>query len=235
MARVPLRSLLIGGSLFAHGALVGVLGLIRAPVAHDATAIEVTESVKKEPPPPARVDPTPPEPAPETPRARARPAAAAPVPAPEPAVAKTPGLSDLPELGLEMSGGTGGGGLAVPPPAAAPRASAAPVEKTFAKAAPAPKPIDTCDEGPAKPKLLKLPQPAYTEAARAAGVEGKVRVELTVDETGKVASVRALTTLGHGLDEAALAAARAATFEPAIRCGKPSRSTFTIAIRFSAS
>ncbi len=40
--------------------------------------------------------------------------------------------------------------------------------------------------------------------------------------------------LGYGLDEAAVQAAQSATFEPAVRCGKPTRATFTISMRFSA-
>jgi periplasmic protein TonB len=78
-----------------------------------------------------------------------------------------------------------------------------------------------------------VPQPGYTEAARAALVEGKVRVQLTVDETGRVVSVKLLQGLGYGLDEAALAAARQAEFEPAMRCGKPASATFNISMRFS--
>jgi protein TonB len=80
-----------------------------------------------------------------------------------------------------------------------------------------------------------VPQPAYTDRAREAGVEGKVRIELTVDETGRVVAVKVLAGLGYGLDEAAVAAAQSATFEPAIRCGKPSRATFTISMRFTSS
>ena len=94
---------------------------------------------------------------------------------------------------------------------------------------------DGCDEPPAKPKPKNVPQPAYTDRAREAGAEGKVRIELTVDETGRVVSVKVLSGLGYGLDEAAVAAAQSATFEPAIRCGKPTRATFTISMRFSSS
>ena len=36
----------------------------------------------------------------------------------------------------------------------------------------------------------------------------------------------------EGLDEAALSAARSATFEPAQHCGKPTRATFTLGMRF---
>jgi periplasmic protein TonB len=67
----------------------------------------------------------------------------------------------------------------------------------------------------------------------AAGIEGKVRVQLTVDETGRVVDVKLLQGLGYGLDEAALAAARQAEFEPAVRCGKAARATFNISMRFT--
>ncbi|MDF2692926.1 MAG: uncharacterized protein K0S65_1309 [Labilithrix sp.] len=232
---MSLRAVLIGGSLLAHGVAVVALGSIHASEAISATAIEVVETTKPEPPPPAKVEPTPEPVVPHDPPPRAqhaKGAAEAPPPADAPAPASN-ALAALPDLGLELSGGGGPGGLAVPPSAPAPRA--APTTKTL-QAAPARRPAqDACDEPPAKPKLVKLPQPAYTEAARSAGIEGKVRLEIVVDETGKVVDVKPLTSLGHGLDEAAIAAARAATFEPAQRCGRPSRSTFTIAIRFAAS
>jgi protein TonB len=108
------------------------------------------------------------------------------------------------------------------------------VEKVVRKAAPvaAALPADGCDEPPAKPKPISVPQPSYTDDAQAAAVEGKVRVQLTVDETGTVIDVKLIQGLGHGLDEAALQAARKAIFEPALRCGRPARATFTIAMRF---
>jgi len=86
---------------------------------------------------------------------------------------------------------------------------------------------------PAKPKLVSRPTPAYTDDARAAGISGKVRVEITVDEQGRVVAVRLLQGLGHGLDEAAVAAARAMTFEPAVRCGRSSSATFKVGFNFS--
>lgn len=225
------RWILIGGSLLAHGALVMALGGIRTPTATAATAVEVIETTKKaEPPPPAEVKPVPEEPAPE--RARPKPAAAAAPPPEAPAAPAQPSLANLPDLGLELSGGGGGPGLAVPPPSPAAPRSTAPVTKTLERVVPK---ADTCDEPPAKPKLLDLPKPTYTEEARAASIEGKVRVEITVDENGKVIGAKVLSALGHGLDEAAIAAAKRATFEAAVRCGRPTRATFTIAIRFSSS
>ncbi|MBX3261550.1 MAG: energy transducer TonB [Labilithrix sp.] len=212
---MSLRGVLIGGSLLAHGGLVVALGALRAPASASASAIEVTETVKPEP------APAPPSPPPEPAEVQEAP--------PRARSARGACLTSG-----QLSGGSGPGGFALPAAAPPPRAVEV-VAKTLEKA-PAPKrALDACDEPPAKPKLLGLPQPAYTEAARAAGVEGKVRLEITVDEAGKVVDVRALTSLGHGLDEAAIAAARLATFEPAVRCGRPSRSTFTVAVRFSAS
>lgn len=229
---MSLRSAVIGGSLLAHGGLVFALGEIRAPERHVATAIEVMESTKENlPPPPApEVEPPPLEP----PRPRSNNERPTEVPAAEapPPESSSP-LANLPDFGLELSGGPGGGLAVARPPGLAPPSKPGPIKKSLEQS-PSPKAVDPCQEPTAKPKLLSLRQPAYTEAARAAGAEGKVRVQLTVDETGKVVDVRALSTLGYGLDEAAIAAAKAATFEPAVRCGRPDRSTFTISIRFSA-
>jgi periplasmic protein TonB len=90
-----------------------------------------------------------------------------------------------------------------------------------------------CAEPPSKPKPREMQKPEYTEEARTAGIEGKVRVELTVAADGSVRSAKVLESLGHGLDEAALNAVRAASFEPAMNCGKPVEATFVVAIRFS--
>ncbi len=232
---MSLRAALIGGSLFAHAGLVVALGGIHAPRATAATAIEVVEMKSPEPPPPAQIAPPPPEPiVPRDPAPRSRAAKAAAEPAPAATPPRSNALATMPDFGLDLGNAGGPGGLSVPPAAPAPRAPTS-TAKTLERAPAPQRAVDACDEPPAKPKLLNLPQPAYTDAARAANVEGKVRIEIVVDETGKVVSVRALTSLGHGLDEAALNAARSATFEPGMRCGRPSRSTFTVSIRFSAS
>ncbi|HSC85696.1 MAG TPA: energy transducer TonB [Polyangiaceae bacterium] len=229
------RPFIIGGSLLAHGALVYTLGEIRVEEARASTSIEVVETPQEKPkPPPVPVDEPPPDKAPPQRSRNTKPAEAPPPDAPQPSSAP---LSDLPDFGLDLSGGSGAGGFAVAqgtgPLTARPKA--APVQKTLSQA-PAPTPAaDTCAEPAAKPKLVSAPQPAYTDAARAAGVEGKVRLQLTVDETGKVVDAKVVAGLGHGLDEAALSAARAIVFEGAVRCGKPSRSTVNFAFRFSAS
>lgn len=237
---MSVRWVLTGGSVLAHAGIVLALGEIRPPETSVATAVQIVETPTVEPPAPPEVEPEPPPPPPvDPPQERpAAPQASAPAaPPPEAAPRAEQAPAELPDFGLELSGGgEGGPGLAV----ARPREASAPpprtAQKTLAPETPARRAAsDPCEEGRAKPKLVHLPQPAYTESARAAGIEGKVRVQMTVDEAGKVIDVKALAGLGHGLDEAALQAARAATFEAAVRCGKPTRSTFTIAIRFSAS
>lgn len=120
-----------------------------------------------------------------------------------------------------------------PSPAPLPSHSVASPDRTVAKVLGPPKPDDVCAEPLQKAKAKSVPQPAYPPAAREAGVEGKVRVEVTIDATGAVTSARVVSGLGHGLDEAALSAARSATFSPATQCGKPVGSTFVIGMRFA--
>ncbi len=228
---------LLGLSLLFHGALAVLVYRIDMGSSHAATAIEVADAKRHEAPKPP---PAPPAPPPERPKHVAKRAVPAAEKAPEPPPPDTPApLEALPDFGLELSGGVGG--LAVAPAAAgastqgptAVRSSVPAVKHAVTHAAsPA---LEPCDEPPAKPKPINVPQPAYTERAREAGIEGKVRVELTVDEQGRVVGVRVVQGLGYGLDESALAAAQGATFEPALRCGKPTRATFVIGMRFSAS
>jgi protein TonB len=220
-------------SLVAHLALGAALAAVPSERRHESVAITFRD-VKKAPPPPAPApidEPPPPTPVAHPVRAKAAPPSA---PKAEPVAARAqaaPSLDALPDFGLSL-GGAGGGGIAVPvarrgasdePPA---RAAA----KVLSRVAPRP---DECSEPAAKPRPLSRPAPAYTDEARAAGVSGKVRVEITVDEQGRVVSARVLQGLGHGLDEAALAAARAMTFEPAVRCGRPSSATFKIGFTFA--
>jgi protein TonB len=146
-------------------------------------------------------------------------------------------LSDaLPDFGLALSGAVGGNGAAIPlgtPSLAPAKSHDAPVHRALRAQAGPSSTEASCDEPATKPRPLSVPQPNYNANARAAGIEGKVRVRLTVDETGKVTDVSVIQGLGYGLDEAALVAAREATFEPAIQCGKPVRATFTISMRFT--
>lgn len=222
------------GSTLGHVALLGWLDQIEAKSQSELTSLEMFEAPvpAEEPAPPAVV----PEPVVE-PEARAKAPAPAAETAPPPDPMAAPSLDQLPDFGLELGGVSGGaGGFAVRQGTGdrnRPQALGAPKQLT-ASNDPLPPAADPCKEAAAKPRLLNLPQPAYTDAARAAGIEGKVRISITVDATGQVTDARVLQSLGHGLDEAAIAAARSARFEAAVRCGKPASSTFTIAMRFSS-
>jgi protein TonB len=65
------------------------------------------------------------------------------------------------------------------------------------------------------PVLIGEVKAPYPPGARKAGIEGQVILMLTIDDTGKVARVRKLAGPGHGLDEAAVAAAEQFKFKPA--------------------
>jgi periplasmic protein TonB len=223
------RTQLLAVSLGVHVALGLGLAAIPHREAHEAIAISMTDTKKAKAP--AHVDPPPepPEPSKAAPRAAHARSAAPKVAAAANAQASSP-ADALPDFGLSLSGG--GPGLAVPSGGGGgPAATTASKAKVLSRAG-ATRP-DDCADPPAKPKLLSRPSPTYTDAARAAGISGKVRVEITVDEGGRVVSVRLLQGLGYGLDEAALAAARAMTFEAAVRCGRPASATFKIGFNFS--
>lgn len=70
-------------------------------------------------------------------------------------------------------------------------------------------------------RLAHGEQPVYPELARADGIEGTVGLELIVDDAGVVESARVVRPVGHGLDDAALAAVRGFRFVPATKSGHP--------------
>ena len=235
------RTAFIAFSVVAHGFMVLGVDQIDAKKSHAATSIQIAESKKKPAKKPeAQVEPPPKKP--EPPAREKRASAPKPAEAPPPEAAPPPApaaLAEMPDFGVSLSGGVDGTGIALPVggstrPGLREKVPTKAAPKPLAAAA-APAVVDGCDEPAAKPKPRNVPQPGYTDAARAAAVEGKVRVQLTVDEAGHVVSVKLLQGLGYGLDEAALAAARQAEFEPAVRCGKPTSATFNISMRFSLS
>jgi protein TonB len=224
------RTYIYAISLGAHVVLGAALLAVPARARHEIIAISMQETKPKpvshvEAPPP----PEPPRPAVHAVRAKVAPPAAKPADVAPAAAAPSSGDA-LPDFGIALSNGSGGG-VAVPSARPAAPLPVAAAVKTLSRASRAP--VDDCDEPPAKPKLVSRPTPAYTDDAREAGISGKVRVEITVDEQGRVVSVRVLQGLGHGLDEAAVAAARGMTFEPAVRCGKPASATFKVGFTFS--
>lgn len=70
-------------------------------------------------------------------------------------------------------------------------------------------------------KILSKNPPAYTDNARANGVEGTIRMAVFFSESGRVTHTLVLKGLGGGLNENAVRAARQIKFEPAKKDGKP--------------
>jgi protein TonB len=223
---------LYGVSFAIHASLgVGVTEIepTKEPERVAITVVDVPKPKSKpkveEPPPP----PPPPPPVAEAPKK------AAPKPKAVEAPPAVEAAAPAPTFGIAMTGGAGMGGIAVPQGeslnAAAPKE---PVKRVAeAKTLVEPKKPSACSEEATKPKPIVMARPEYTDEAKAAQIEGKVRVEVTVDANGAVKAVKVLDSLGHGLDEAAIRAVQAATFEPAQQCGKPVSATFVVGIRFS--
>lgn len=80
-------------------------------------------------------------------------------------------------------------------------------------------------------KAVSLPKPPYPAIARSARASGTVVVQVTIDESGKVISARAVS--GHPLlQAAAVQAAYGARFSPTQLSGQPVKVTGTISYNF---
>ena len=76
------------------------------------------------------------------------------------------------------------------------------------------------------------PNPVYTQEARDLKLEGEVLLEVSFSATGSLHVNRVVRGLGHGLDEAAIAAANKIRFKPALRYGQPVDSTAVVHVMF---
>jgi len=76
------------------------------------------------------------------------------------------------------------------------------------------------------------PNPAYTDEARQLKLEGEVLLEVMFAANGQLHVNRVVRGLGHGLDEAAIAAANKMRFKPALRNGQPVDSTAVVHVVF---
>jgi TonB family protein len=64
-------------------------------------------------------------------------------------------------------------------------------------------------------RIVAKPKPQYTEEARRLRIEGEVWLDVLFGADGAVRVRGVVRSLGHGLDEAAIAAAREIRFHPA--------------------
>jgi len=76
------------------------------------------------------------------------------------------------------------------------------------------------------------PNPVYTDEARSLKLEGEVLLEVSFSATGTLHVNRVVKGLGHGLDEAAIAAANKIRFKTALRNGQPVDSTAIVHVVF---
>ena len=84
-----------------------------------------------------------------------------------------------------------------------------------------------------KPLPVSIPEAEYPEATRKAHIEGLVAVEALVDLDGSVIDTRILKSSRNGsLDQAAVAAAREAKFQPGNSLDRPARKWVSIPYRF---
>ncbi|MFH2005419.1 MAG: TonB-dependent receptor [bacterium] len=82
------------------------------------------------------------------------------------------------------------------------------------------------------PKLLKFVPAPYPEKARRSGLEGVVRMHVTVDSSGAVAGVVVVQSVSPELDAAAVGAVRQFRYRPASVDGKPVSVKITVAYPF---
>lgn len=236
------------GSIAAHALLGVAMAAVEPPPPIPPRPIEITMAEPEPPPPPPPPEPKeelPPEEEPELEAEAQEPPPPGPEPKPKAKPAPKPDANAKPAKGSNapffaghFEGGTGPGGLAVPQADREVREEESvprPVVQKHRDLSKKPKlgAQRTCGEPIVKPKPIEIPQPAYPEAARAAGLEGKVRLRVTVGVDGKPTQIAVLASLDPELDRAARKAMKDARFEPGTQCGKAVSTSVTISIKFS--
>ncbi|HEX7878532.1 MAG TPA: energy transducer TonB [Candidatus Eisenbacteria bacterium] len=213
------HALLIGGG-------VGIATLLtREPVAQQAVVVNYAELgappslSQKQAPNQAVVGPTPPPP----------PSAAIPIPVPDATAPKNTTIlsqDELGDLGPMFEGGEGegsiwggGGGGGFGGGAVTVTEGGDPNPTDF-------QPVEQL------PELITIPEPDYPQLAREAGVEGVVKLLVLVGKDGKVKNVKIEKSI-EMLNSSAEAAARQASFKPALWQKKPVAVWVSIPIRFS--
>ena len=102
------------------------------------------------------------------------------------------------------------------------------------KAVPGNEPETSVDQMPALIGGLEAlrVQLKYPTIAKRAGIEGRVIIEFTVDEQGRVVDPHVLKGIGGGCDEEALRVVQQARFEPARKDGQPVRLKMSLPFTF---
>ncbi len=90
------------------------------------------------------------------------------------------------------------------------------------------------DTGPSSTavEITDKPNPVYTAEARELKIEGEVLLEVLFSASGHLQVNRVVRGLGHGLDEAAVAAAKKMRYKPATHSGQAVDSTAIVHVVF---
>jgi len=242
------REITIAASLALHAAIgVAALSAAHEKQARRATEVSLAEQKKPEKPPekkpePPKPPPVPPKPRPVTPKALAP----APAPVPVAAPAATPAVTAPVATDIAMSNDTGmdlgtghrphdevkpgtpAAAKPTPTPAAARPTAPRPEQRTEVH-----EDAGACAEPAGKPEPTMKTDIAYTDEARAAGIEGRLVLKVTVDADGNVTDVKVVNGVDAALDAAAIQTVKTWRFKPAMACGKPvAGGVYTLARRF---
>jgi TonB family protein len=82
------------------------------------------------------------------------------------------------------------------------------------------------------PRAIIAPDPEYSTQARKEGIAGTVVLSLVVGPDGDPRDITVARSLGHGLDEQAIAAVKRWKFEPGMKDGKPVAVRLSIEVDF---
>jgi len=82
------------------------------------------------------------------------------------------------------------------------------------------------------PKLTQKQEPAYTQAARDAKIEGRVKIEAVIEVDGRIDEAKVIDSLDEGLDANAIAAVKSWRFDPARKAGEPVPVAVRIEVNF---
>lgn len=91
----------------------------------------------------------------------------------------------------------------------------------------------TPEPGVTNPAFKIRVEPKYPETAKKANKIGEVVLQATIDEKGIPKNIVALTNLGFGLEEAAIAAFKKSSFRPAMKGDTPISKQVEIAYKFT--
>ena len=83
-----------------------------------------------------------------------------------------------------------------------------------------------------RPRLLSVFEPDSNELAQANGVAGMALYHVVIGPDGKPGEIAVGRPIGFGLDENAVEAIRKASFEPAIKDGKPVAVALDLVVQF---